>query len=143
MAIPKFGVAKNRMPMHYSVGAVIRKGGKYLMIERRFFPYGFAGVAGHVDYGETPDHAVVREVGEESGLKVTKHRLIFEKEVVGNRCIMGVNVHYWYIFDCRVSGKIKGSFWETKSIAWFSADEIKKLKLESIWKYWLKKLKII
>jgi ADP-ribose pyrophosphatase YjhB (NUDIX family) len=143
MGIPKFGLSKNKLPMHYTVGAVIKKNGKYLLIERRFFPYGFAGVAGHVDYGENPARTVVKEVREESGLKVTKHKLIIEKEVPGNRCIMGISVHYWYIFDCKVTGKIKGNLFETKSVKFYSVDEIKKLKLEKIWRYWMTKLKII
>lgn len=129
--------------MHYTVGAIIKKNGKYLMIERAFFPLGFAGIAGHVDYGENAEHAIVREVREESGLKVTKHRLVLEEEIVGNRCIMGISVHRWYVFDCEVGGRIKRNFFEDKSIGWYSASEIKKLKLEPVWKRTLKELKII
>jgi len=143
MGIPKLGRSKNNKLMHYSVGAVIKKGNKYLLIERRFFPYGFAGIAGHLDIHENVVDAIVREVREESGLKVTSHKLIIEEEVYPNKCVVGINVHYWYVFDCKVSGKIKENFLETKSVGWYSADKIKKLKLEKIWRYWFKKLKII
>lgn len=143
MGIPKLGLSKKRRPMHYVAAALIEKDGKYLMINRRLPPFGFAGIGGHIDFRENAIHALRREVREESGLKVTKHKLLFEQEIDRNRCIMGFNIHYWYLFDCKVTGKIKKDFLEAKSIGWYSVDEIKKLKLEPIWRYWLKKLQII
>lgn len=52
--------------MHFSVGAVIEVGGKYVLIDRDMEPFGFAGLAGHIDEGETPEEALFRKVGEES-----------------------------------------------------------------------------
>lgn len=143
MGIPKLGRSKTNKLMHYSVGAIIKKGSKYLLIERRFFPYGFAGIAGHVDVRENAVDAIVREVREESGLKVASHKMILEEEIYPNKCVVGIKVHYWYLFDCKVSGKIKKNLIETKKINWHSVSEIRKLKLEPVWKYWFKKLKII
>ena len=34
---------------HFSVGAVIKKNGKYLLINRNLYPSGYAGIAGHVN----------------------------------------------------------------------------------------------
>jgi 8-oxo-dGTP pyrophosphatase MutT (NUDIX family) len=129
--------------MHYSVGALIKKDGKYLLIDRVQPPFGFAGIAGHIDEGENPEQALKREVEEESGLKIEKYKLLFEEELDWNWCSKGVGIHYWYLYECDVSGKIKENYTETKSIGWYSAEEIKKLKLEPVWEYWFKKIKII
>ena len=45
--------ASNGQILHYSVGALIKKDGKYLLIDRVNPPFGLAGLAGHVDIGES------------------------------------------------------------------------------------------
>ena len=52
MSNPKQGKSKDGKLMHYSVGALIKKDGKYLLIDRVKPPLGFAGIAGHIDEGE-------------------------------------------------------------------------------------------
>ena len=81
----KKGIASNGQTLHYSVGAIIKKDGKYLLIDRVFPPFGLAGLAGHIDEGESPEQTIVREVEEESGLKVLKSKLLFEEEK-NNKC---------------------------------------------------------
>jgi len=105
-------------------------------------PFGFAGLAGHVDDGEDPDHAIVREVEEESGLIVTNKKLVFEEEILLNRC-KTENAHRWYLYECEVSGDIHKDLTEEKSIGWYGADELANLNLELVWKYWFEKLGII
>lgn len=61
MAKPKESVIDGKVH-HYSVGALIELNGKYLLIDRAIPPLGFAGVAGHIDEGEAPEHALAREV---------------------------------------------------------------------------------
>lgn len=134
---------KDGKTFHYSVGALVRRDGKYLLIDRAIEPFGFAAVAGHLDDDETPERALAREVEEEVGLKITAQKLIFEEFVDWNWCSKGITGHYWYLFDCEVSGEIKQNYRETKSVGWYSQDEIKTLKLEPVWDYWFKKLKII
>lgn len=129
--------------MHYSVGALIKQGGKYLLIDRVKPPLGFAGLAGHVDEDETPEQALKREVEEESALKVEKYKLLFEEELDWNWCSKNMNVHYWYLYDCEVSGAMKQNFAETKSIGWYTRNDIRQLKLEPVWEYWFKKLNIL
>jgi 8-oxo-dGTP diphosphatase len=142
MVNPKLGISKKGKKMHYSVGALIERNKKYLLIDRVNPPYGFAGIAGHVDEGETKEQALLHEVPEESGLKIDNFKLLLEEEVENNTCKRGINVHYWYLFSCETSGKVKQNP-ESKSIGWYSVDEIKKLKLEPVWEHWFKKLKII
>jgi 8-oxo-dGTP pyrophosphatase MutT (NUDIX family) len=141
--VPKIGKSKNGKPMHYSVGALIEKDGKYLLIDRAIPPFGFAGIAGHIDEGEDKIQALIREVEEESRLKVEEWELIFEEELDWNWCSKGVGVHYWYLFKCKISGETQASDLEVKSIGWHSVDEIKQLNLEPVWEYWFKKLKMI
>lgn len=139
----KQGKSKNGKLMHYSVGALIKKDNKYLLIDRLKPPLGFAGLAGHIDKDEDEIQALKREIKEESGLKIDSYKVLFEEELDWNWCSKGAGVHYWYLFECNVSGEIKKSYIETKSIGWYIIDEIKKLKLEPVWEYWFKKLKII
>lgn len=129
--------------MHYSVGALIQRDGRYLLIERGVMPFGFAGPAGHIDDGETAEKALLREVKEEVGLKITASELLFEEEVGSNLCSRGVSIHYWSLFKCEVSGELKRNERETKSAGWYSPGEIKKLELEPVWKYWFLKAGVI
>jgi 8-oxo-dGTP pyrophosphatase MutT (NUDIX family) len=142
MPNPKLGELKDSKPMHYSVGALIKKDNKYLLIDRVKPPLGFAGLAGHIDEGEKPEEALKREVKEESGLEVIKYKLLFEEELDFDTCSKEIERHYWHLFECEIRGDINRSLHETKSIGWFSANEIKNIKLEPAWDYWFKKLKI-
>jgi len=143
VSIPKKGKSKKGKLMHYSVGALIKKDDKYLLIDRKKPPLGFAGLAGHIDEGEDEIKALKREVEEESGLEIENYKLLFEEELDWNWCSKGVKTHYWYLFQCKVRGKVKQNFKEAKSIKWYDKKEIKQLELEPVWKYWFCKLKII
>lgn len=143
MGVPKISKTSGGKIMHYSVGALIEHHGKYLLIDRVQPPYGFAGIAGHVDEGEDEETALIREVKEESGLIVKGYRLLFEEEVSNNICSKGITVHYWYLYECKVSGKMQQNTNETKSIGWYSKEELKRLKLEPVWQYWFRKLGLL
>lgn len=143
MAVPKTGKASDGRLMHYSVGALIEKNGKFLLIDRATKPFGFAGIAGHEDKGETSEKALEREVLEEASLKVESMELLLEEEVPWNYCSKGVKVHYWKVFKCNASGEIERNIKEAKSIGWYNKEEIAKLKLEEVWKYWFEKIGIL
>jgi len=143
MGIAKTGLSKSGKEMHYSVGALIERDGKYLLIDRAKPPFGFAGLAGHIDEGETEAEALIREVEEESGLKIKSHKLLFEGYIEWNVCSKGMRGHYWYLFCCEADGEIEKDDCEEKSIGWYAKEEIKNLKLEPVWEYWFRKLKII
>jgi 8-oxo-dGTP pyrophosphatase MutT (NUDIX family) len=143
MTNPKQGISKSGGPMHYSVGALICKDGRYLLIDRGVSPLGFAGVAGHIDEDEDPEESLLREVEEEVGLRVSNRRILFEEELDWNWCSKKVDIHYWYLFECEVEGNLKRNERETQSAGWYTPEEIKELTLEPAWDYWFKKLKII
>ena len=100
MAILKVGEAKDGGPMHFSVGALIRRDDSYLLIDRATLPFGFAGIAGHIDESESPEQALSREVREEAGLNVQNIKLLFEEELDWNQCNKGIGTHHWYLFEC-------------------------------------------
>ncbi|HLC86963.1 MAG TPA: NUDIX domain-containing protein [Candidatus Nanoarchaeia archaeon] len=143
MATPKLSTSRKGKPMHSSVGAIIKKDDKYLLIDRVHEPFGFASLAGHIDEEETEIEAVKREVEEESGLKILSYKQVLEEEVHENKCHHGINIHYWYVFEADAFGEIKENHRETKSIGWYSKEQIKKLKLEPVWHHFFKKLKIV
>jgi len=143
MAKPKIGISSDGKPMHYTVGALIEKDGKYLLIDRALPPYGWAGPAGHLGEGESPDDAVVRKVNEEVGLEVITKKILFEEEVPWNTCREGIDYHYWYLYACETKGEISIDSEGAKSYDWVSKEQIAKLELEPVWDYWFKKLGII
>ncbi len=131
------------MKKHFSVGAVIKDGDRYLLIDRVKPPLGWAGVAGHMDEGEEPLAALKREVKEEVGLEVTSAELLIEEFVEWNECSQGVHGHYWYVYDCQVKGNPQGAKSEVKNFGWYNKNELKHLKLEPVWKHWFEKLGVL
>jgi len=144
MPDPIISRSKKGLPMHYSVGAIIKNiDNKYLLIDRAKPPFGFACVAGHIDVGETKEQALIREVKEESGLTVTDFELLYEEELDFNTCRRGITVHNFSVFECQTKGEINQNILESKSIGWYDKDEIRKLILEPVWEYWFSKIGIL
>lgn len=143
MAEPKLGKSKNGKPMHYSVGALIGKEDKYLLVDRVKFPLGFQCPAGHIDEGEEPKTALKREIWEETGLKLDEHSLLFEEELDWDECSKGVSTHYYYFYKCKTSGELVHNARETKSIDWYTLEKMKNLNFEPATKYWLTKIGIL
>lgn len=135
---------ESKTNMHKSVGAIIKnKNSEILMQNRAQFPPGWACPAGHIKEGEMPEDGLVREVQEETGLIILKYKKIFHEFVEWNECSKGVRGHDWHVFEIlEWGGEVKPSR-EAKEMKWVSIQEIKNLKLEKVWEYWFKKLKII
>ncbi len=133
--LPIVSTSSSGKEMHTSVGALICREGKYLLVDRAVFPFGWAPVAGHVDVGETLQEALAREVSEEVGLCVVRSSLLHTEEVDGNTCSKSVDVHAWSIFVCEVTGDVAVKPDEVKSVGWFSVDEILQLELEEVWRH--------
>lgn len=129
--------------LHFSVGAIIEQGGKYLLIDRNVPPLGFASIAGHIDEGYTEVETLVKEVREESGLTIEHYRLLYEERLDWNWCSQGAEQHHWYVFFCRVSGEVRCNPREVKSIGWYTPDEIQSLQLEPVWEYWFTKFGLV
>lgn len=65
--------------LNIRVGAIIKKGNKFLMVENDRFDHMYS-VGGRIKFGETAEEAVVREVFEETGVKMEIDRLGFIHE---------------------------------------------------------------
>lgn len=133
---------------HFSIGAVIKKENKILLIDRKLPPPGYAGIAGHVDEKETPLEALSRELKEETNLDLVSHKLLFKKRIVApEECVFKERRHKWYVYECVCKGDIKPSKEEVKSAKFFTKKHIKKLykkkKLEYAWVVIFKKLGVI
>jgi len=130
----------------YAVGAIITRTKEgvveYLLIDRVQIPLGWACVAGHVDEGEDSLTAMKREVKEESGLDVTGQVKVISEEVKFNICKHGHH-HTWDVYVVEWEGDLKVDSHEAKDHGWFSVEQIKKLELEPVWKYFFEKLKIL
>ena len=63
----------------YRVGAIIVNDGKVLMAKNESFPF-YYSIGGRVDYNETSENAVLREVYEETSVKFEIDRLAFIHE---------------------------------------------------------------
>lgn len=131
--------------MHRSVAAIIKNNKEeILMLDRKNFPFGWACPAGHVEENETPEDALKREVKEESGLDVNNFRLIIHEFLDWNECRRGVKGHDFFVYEVSGwNGEIHQNKLESKDLQWKSVEEIKNLKLEPAWEYFLKKLGII
>lgn len=134
---------RNGRQIHFSAGAVIRRGDKLLLIDRVKPPFGLAGLAGHVDAGETPEQAIEREIKEESGLKLVKAKLFIDEFVEWNECSGGTKGHHWYVFECQTEGEVNADAAEAKSFGWYDANELHDLELEPVWEYWFEKLDLL
>lgn len=139
----KIGISSDGREMHYSAGVILTFEGKILMLDRTNPPPGFACPAGHVDEGEDPKITALRETFEETGIKLPDVEFVCEEEVSWNYC-KSATVHYWYLYKTNVSSE--DLIWneeESKSLAWYTVEQVQKLNLEPVWQYWFEKIGII
>lgn len=66
-------VYKNPIP---TVDIIIRTSGGIILIKRKNPPYGWAIPGGFIDYGESAEHAAIREAEEETSLKISNLKLL-------------------------------------------------------------------
>lgn len=102
-----------------SVGAVIVKEGKVLMVKRKREPYKGTWMfpAGFVDYGEHPEETLAREIKEETGLKLRK--AVFFK-VMQSEDDSRSPGHFLFFYKVTVSGtKLETDKEENQGIGWF------------------------
>ncbi len=112
---------------HTSVGMLVWRSGKLLMIERRKFPFGVAPPAGHVDTHGSFERAASEELTEEVGLTSTQLTQVLAG-ARSNPCRrQGGSWHYWRIYEAKAIGTLKPSRSETKSARWYSLNEIAQL----------------
>lgn len=114
------------------VGAIIIKGNKYLMVGNETSDYLYS-VGGRIKFGETAEEAVIREVYEETGVKMEINRLgfIHENYFIGDSSAkMGKLIYeisfFFYMNTPDDFSPVSGSFTENGSreyLTWISMDE--------------------
>jgi ADP-ribose pyrophosphatase YjhB (NUDIX family) len=112
---------------HTSVGMLVWKDEKLLLIERAKFPFGFAIPAGHVDEDPSYEDSARRELQEEVGLEAIELKVVAEgrKE---NHCRREDGTwHYWKLYEVTFSGEVDRSVEETKQVKWYAKEEIERL----------------
>ncbi len=68
------GITRYRNPVP-TVDTIIEYASGIVLIQRKNPPHGWALPGGFVDYGETVEHAAMREAGEETGLDLRHMRM--------------------------------------------------------------------
>lgn len=119
-----------------TVGAIIEKDGKILLVERNTEPFkGYWAIpGGHIDFGEMAEQAIIREAKEETGLDIKPEFFRYFEEII-DECDWHSVV---LVFSCDFSGKeiidkhidaegVKQG--EITDLKWFDYKEIKNLKL--------------
>lgn len=127
---------------HASVAAIIERNGKYLLSKRRAFEFGYANISGHIEYGESPEEAIKREVFEETGMIVRDLKNVFNEEVDGDKCRAGADIHDYICYKVSTTGEpVKNN--ESLELGWFTSEEMSKLNLVFVTKLIYQRLGII
>jgi ADP-ribose pyrophosphatase YjhB (NUDIX family) len=129
---------------HESVGMlVIGPDKKILFIERTIFPFGHTIPAGHLEVGEKPDMAVLRELKEETGIIQSEATLFKEELITNDPCRRGADFHFWHLYITKLEGtpKIETDKDEGKNPVWFDLTQALEKKLTSPVRYFLEKYK--
>lgn len=112
---------------HTSVGILVWRQGRLLLIERRKPPFGYAPPSGHVDERPTYLAAAVAELCEEVGLRATSMELLAEGRR-NNPCRrLDGNWHFWRIYRAEAFGDPVANQDEVMRIVWCDVVELRHL----------------
>ena len=129
----RIDLTKNGEPYHHLVGLVIRNEKKQILLsKRRIFPIAWAVIFGHVHNGEDSYSTVIRELMEETGIKLKYARLIFKK-MAPNPCRTGIKKHLIRAYEIMLKSTaplIPNN--ELEEIRWVDIADIKKGKYKPL-----------
>ncbi len=115
---------------HESVGVVVLNERKEILcLLRTIYPFVYSIPAGHLDAGEEPKKAALRELREETGLSPQSGlELVGEFNLQGDPCRRGSDNHRWHLYKTHIAGTPKLNLCDEASRAeWFSVDKIRAL----------------
>ena len=139
---PIYVKQKNGMVYHKTVAALVKMNGKYLFLNRRNFPFGYALPTGHVYDNETPEEAMRRELFEETGLNLEGGKLILNESIY-DRCKNGGDVHEWFLFEYNCKNRKVVHNEESSQVIAAREDELKKLDIVTSTKYVLSRIGLL
>lgn len=118
---------------HITVAAIFINEDKILLIKKSDSAYKkrFSIVAGHLENGESPNIAIVREVKEELGIDFCNYEYLKKECGIEDRCRHGLALHDWYIYLSSESidiESLKFDRTEIESLEWISLSEIESVK---------------
>ena len=124
---------KNPVNVNVSVNAIIQKGDRFLLVQQAM-PLEVRGKwslpGGKVENGETFEDAVLREVSEETGLKVRKVKYLGCKHGYPQETVK----HFFFV-DTKL-GNLTIPEGELLDIRWFTLEEVRLMK-EQLRKPWV------
>lgn len=105
--------------IHPAIIVLVRRGDEFLLVRKPYWPKGQYGlVAGYVEFGESLEECVIREVMEETAILVAKPRyLVSQAWPYPTQIMTGFEAEY-------VSGEIVVDTTELEHAAWFRADRL-------------------
>ncbi len=131
-AAPDMSVPCGSGAINIRVGAIILKDGRFLMVRNDLSDY-FYSVGGRIKFGETAEEAILREVLEETGVKMEIDHLgfVMENYFIGDSpAKMGKDIYelgfYFYMKVPENFEPVCGSITEdgqTEYLEWVSPDE--------------------
>ena len=106
---------------------VVVSGKNNILLVKGWYGAGQWGLpGGGVKRGETPVQAAMREIEEETGLKLEADQLTFADQLkakeYGLRCPSGI-----YLVKLKNQPKLKPRKWELRDVAWVSKDDLQGL----------------
>ncbi len=118
-------------PVHVTATALIVRDGRVLL-GNRTSRVRFAGMwdafGGHLEGGESPAHALVRELFEELGIRVTAAKLLHEYEDKDPTSQETFRHHLYLVTGWQGQPRIAND--EHSEIRWCTASEVAELKLQ-------------
>lgn len=121
---------KLNAPIQTAGGLLIDPRGKVLLglrgHHKRVAPEHWDIIGGHVEPGEKPENALVREILEELGVRPVRFRLLDSLVELSARGVLPV-VHYVYSITEWEGGNPRNACNEHTEIRWFTISEIRRL----------------
>jgi len=115
-----------------SVGVIIRRGDKFVMIKRKNFPVAYAFVAGHLD-GDLFEKAAVKEAKEEGNIEILSLDKKFEGKFHNPCKREGGLWHKWQVFETnKWQGELQSGS-DAKEAFWASREDLRRLAERTIY----------
>jgi len=112
---------------HETAGVFVQDAcGRFLFFDRTAFPFGLTVPAGHVEPGESPERAAVRELHEETGIVAEQLEHLAQVSVPGDGCRRGADAHLWHVYrmtDGVAADRAVELGPEGSSAVWLTPDE--------------------
>lgn len=126
-----------------TIGAVIfNNENKLLLLKSNKWHGKYIIPCGHVEFGETLQQAVQREVKDETGLSVENIKFIRYGEMINSNEFFDKKRHFVSInFQCQAVNKSIKLNSEAQSYVWLTLDQALHIKTDSLTKASLEKLK--